>query len=427
MRLEEIGTSDDRDQVREEARIALHQVERLTSVVDSLLARARRSHRSSNVPVDLRTVLAQMQDEWAPAFRERRRRLVVAPSEPVRVLATPSALSQVLATLVENSLQHGQGAATVTARRTGRSVVVEVTDEGPGVPREIGARVFERSVSSSGSTGLGLSLARDLAEADGGRLEPAAGDAAGVRAVPQRGGAAGDPVTGVRTSSAGPCTSCGCRTAGSRSGSPCRLLREHEGAIGPEPEQRAEHEADAVGAEVVGPGRAQVEHVVAERQAPEGDRHAGDVEADEQQELVAGGGAAAVPERPEPVAQPGDQRGQGRRDHLGGQRLVLERAAVAEAEPQQVERAEVDHERDGADRAELHHLAHDQVEGAAQPSHQRGGAVGHVVSCSDAVDRGRRVGHAGRAAAVRRLPSTVLGVPGCGLRAGGARTPWRAP
>ena len=87
------------------------------------------------------------------------------------VLATPSALSQVLATLIENSLQHGGGTATITARRTGGSAVVEVTDEGRGVPASIGARVFEREVSSSGSTGVGLALARDLAEADGGRLE----------------------------------------------------------------------------------------------------------------------------------------------------------------------------------------------------------------------------------------------------------------
>ena len=46
-----------------------------------------------------------------------------------------------------------------------------MTDQGQGVPASIGARVFERSVSSSGSTGVGLALARDLAEADGGRLE----------------------------------------------------------------------------------------------------------------------------------------------------------------------------------------------------------------------------------------------------------------
>lgn len=171
MRLEEIGTSEDLGEVREEARIALNQVERLTQVVDSLLARSRRTRRTTIAPIDLKLVLDQQIEEWAPAFRERRRRLVLQPLESVRVIATPGALSQVLATLVENSLQHGRGVARITARRTGRSVVVEVTDDGPGIPANLGSRVFERTVSSSGSTGLGLALARDLAEADGGRLE----------------------------------------------------------------------------------------------------------------------------------------------------------------------------------------------------------------------------------------------------------------
>lgn len=170
MRLEEISTSTELAQVREEARVALHQVERLTSVVDSLLSRARRG-RGTAVPVELQSLLVQQMEEWSPAFAGRGRRLVLTPHEPVVVLATPSALSQVLATLIENSLQHGGGTATITARRTGGSAVVEVTDEGRGVPASIGARVFEREVSSSGSTGVGLALARDLAEADGGRLE----------------------------------------------------------------------------------------------------------------------------------------------------------------------------------------------------------------------------------------------------------------
>jgi hypothetical protein len=49
--------------------------------------------------------------------------------------------------------------------------VVEVADEGVGIPVELGNRVFERSVSGGDSTGLGLSLARTLVMADGGRLE----------------------------------------------------------------------------------------------------------------------------------------------------------------------------------------------------------------------------------------------------------------
>ena len=49
-------------------------------------------------------------------------------------------------------------------------VVVEVADEGPGVADEIAPVVFERNVTGGDGSGLGLSLARDLAAADGGRL-----------------------------------------------------------------------------------------------------------------------------------------------------------------------------------------------------------------------------------------------------------------
>jgi signal transduction histidine kinase len=56
-------------------------------------------------------------------------------------------------------------------RATGGWVVLEVADEGPGVPEGLDDRVFERSVSGAESSGLGLGLARTLVAADGGRLE----------------------------------------------------------------------------------------------------------------------------------------------------------------------------------------------------------------------------------------------------------------
>lgn len=172
MRLEEIIAAQDLMDVKEEAAVALTQVERLTDVVQRLLTDARDTRRStSTVPIDVDMVIRQQIFEWRPAFRSARRPIRVDGVRGLAAVATPGAFAQVLATLMENSLMHGAGAVTIRTRTTGGSVVVEVGDEGPGVPSELGARVFERSVSGRASTGLGLTVARELAEADGGRLE----------------------------------------------------------------------------------------------------------------------------------------------------------------------------------------------------------------------------------------------------------------
>jgi len=171
MRLEEISVTDDLDVVQEEATIAIAQVERLTRVVDELMLRTRRGHDASAPSVSLDSVIAALQREWQPAFESARRSVRVHGQRGLVVKATPVALSQVLSTLLENSLAHGRGTVDVHARRSGPSVVVEVSDQGDGVAASIAPHIFERSVSSAQSTGLGLALARDLAEANGGRLE----------------------------------------------------------------------------------------------------------------------------------------------------------------------------------------------------------------------------------------------------------------
>lgn len=173
MRLEEIMLAAGEPEVREEARISLEQVERLVRVVDDLLASSRRAQGGTTEAVSLHEVVHQQEEEWAPTFAAAGRRLVVDVDPSVQVLATPGALAQVLATLIENSLKHGAGTTTVRSRTGGpaRAVVVEVGDEGEGVPDELAPRIFERDVTSGAGTGLGLALARDLANADGGRLE----------------------------------------------------------------------------------------------------------------------------------------------------------------------------------------------------------------------------------------------------------------
>ena len=173
MRLEEIMLASGEPEVREEARISLEQVERLVRVVDDLLAGSRRAQGGTTEAVSLQEVVHQQEEEWAPTFAAAGRRLVVDVDPSTQVLATPGALAQVLATLIENSLKHGAGTTTVRSRAgaTSRTVVVEVGDEGAGVPDDLAPRIFERDVTSGAGTGLGLALARDLASADGGRLE----------------------------------------------------------------------------------------------------------------------------------------------------------------------------------------------------------------------------------------------------------------
>jgi signal transduction histidine kinase len=80
----------------------------------------------------------------------------------------PTRLRQVLANLVENGLRHGSSVTIRVGERDG-VVVVDVTDDGPGVDPTVD--VFARGVSGAESSGLGLWVGRTIAEAHGGSLE----------------------------------------------------------------------------------------------------------------------------------------------------------------------------------------------------------------------------------------------------------------
>jgi signal transduction histidine kinase len=172
MRLEEmIAAAGDPDVVREEGTAALAQAERLDEVVTQLLSPARRSAGGTAALTGIDNIIAQQVREWEPAFRRAGRRLVVIGDNGLQAHVTPGGLSQVLATLIDNALMHGAGTVTIRRSVSPRSVVIEVEDQGRGVPPELVSRIFERSVSGRPEgTGLGLSLARTMAAADGGRV-----------------------------------------------------------------------------------------------------------------------------------------------------------------------------------------------------------------------------------------------------------------
>jgi signal transduction histidine kinase len=172
MRLEEmVAAADYPDVVREEGAAALAQTERLADVVGQLLGRARRSVSGTPALASVDDIVAQQVVEWEPAFRRISRKLEVTGEKGLYAYVTLGNAAQVIATLLDNALVHGAGTVTIRTSQTPRSVVIEVRDEGKGVPAELVPRIFERSVSGApGGTGLGLSLARTVAAADGGQV-----------------------------------------------------------------------------------------------------------------------------------------------------------------------------------------------------------------------------------------------------------------
>ena len=79
----------------------------------------------------------------------------------------PTRLRQALSNLVANGLRHGSSVTIRVGEHDG-AVVVDVADDGPGIDPAVD--VFARGVSGAGSSGLGLWVARTIAEAHGGSL-----------------------------------------------------------------------------------------------------------------------------------------------------------------------------------------------------------------------------------------------------------------
>ncbi|MEB3368138.1 ATP-binding protein [Saccharopolyspora mangrovi] len=170
LRLEALAAVEDTD-VAEEAGAALEQAERLSAVLDDLLAAATAARARDAEPLDVTSLLNQVAEEWREPLRAQGRSLRLKIGDELLARATPARLREAIGVLLDNALRHGEGPVTLTARHGGGTVLIEVADAGSGVPDALVPHVFERGFSGHGSTGVGLALARALVEADGGRLE----------------------------------------------------------------------------------------------------------------------------------------------------------------------------------------------------------------------------------------------------------------
>jgi signal transduction histidine kinase len=153
-------------------------LDRLEQTVLDLLALARDTS-GPRQHTDVGALVGDVAGYWARALADQARGLQVdlEPDLPAVAVSQP-ALRTVLDVLLGNALTHGAGRVSVLVRATEATVLVQVDDEGTGVTGDP-ARIFARRSAEAQGTGIGLALARSLAEADGGRLEL-------TRAVPAR-------------------------------------------------------------------------------------------------------------------------------------------------------------------------------------------------------------------------------------------------
>lgn len=138
----------------------------LARTVEELL-RLARDPSGSQVPVDVGPLVEQTVTRYAgPPGRGPS---VAVRDEGLRVAASAAAVRQILGVLIDNAVVHGEGAVTVEVRRSGTAVAVDVADEGA---LGEGSDPFRRrsAAETRAGHGIGLVLARRLAEAEGGRL-----------------------------------------------------------------------------------------------------------------------------------------------------------------------------------------------------------------------------------------------------------------
>lgn len=147
-------------------RESLGAVERLEAIVAALTDLARDEAPDTLVPID--EVAEAARQRWAAHLSRSGRALEVDAATGATVGARRAALDTIVDVLVDNALHHGTGTVTVATEAHDGSVRLVVADEGSC--RLGDDALFARRRSGGGRTGIGLHLARTLAEAEGARL-----------------------------------------------------------------------------------------------------------------------------------------------------------------------------------------------------------------------------------------------------------------
>jgi signal transduction histidine kinase len=169
LRLEELATTSGAAESHDEIERALEQTDRMERTISELLAASRGAGRDVR-ELALDELVREHAAAWRQIFAKSGRRLTVSAPQRVLAVASAGAIGQALDVLLENALRHGAGTVVLALEGLPAEARISVSDDGPGIPEDARTAIFERGSSLTGGTGVGLSLARALVEADGARL-----------------------------------------------------------------------------------------------------------------------------------------------------------------------------------------------------------------------------------------------------------------
>jgi signal transduction histidine kinase len=171
------GTVDGADDRIRAARVVEAEARRLERLVADLLDLARLdAHQFSLTPRpgDARDVVEATVAGFLPTARDYGVALGLAPGDAAPADADPERLGQMVGNLVENALKYAASSVSVDVARADGRIEIHVDDDGPGVPDDDRARVFDRLYTARPvagrpvGTGIGLAIVHELAHAMGG-------------------------------------------------------------------------------------------------------------------------------------------------------------------------------------------------------------------------------------------------------------------
>jgi signal transduction histidine kinase len=130
---------------------------------------------------DVRSLVERIAENLAPKIQEKQAEITVNWTEDARFAEIdPSRIEQVCTNLLLNALQHGDVPTLkiqIAAKRLGENLRLTFSDNGPGIPLEDQAHIFERfyrvhkhRAREAGGTGLGLSIVKNIVLAHGGSV-----------------------------------------------------------------------------------------------------------------------------------------------------------------------------------------------------------------------------------------------------------------